>query len=74
MSAGRGPLQVGVTVPPPLVEVVDALAAISGRSLIEEVQALVTDALREARDEPLVQETLEAMGRRAGLYVVRPAP
>lgn len=74
MSAGRGPLRVRVTVPPTMLDVVEALAAISGRSLHEEVQALVTEALREARAEPLVTETLRARARGSGLYVVRPIP
>ncbi len=74
MSAERGPLLVPVTVPPTMLDVVEALAAISGRSLHEEVQVLVTEALCEARAEPLVTETLRALARGGGLYVVRPAP
>ena len=69
----RGPRRVQVTVPAAHVEVLDALAAINGRSPAEEVAAIVLHELADARQDPLVRQALRARGAGAGLHLIRGA-
>ena len=62
-----------VTVPAAHVEVLDALAAINGRSPAEELCAIVLGELGQARRDPLVGQAVRARGGGAGLHLIRGA-
>lgn len=68
--ARRGPLRVQVTVPPGFVEVLEAVAALGGRSAAEEAEAIVLEELAEARNGPLVRRAVRFRGASGGLHVV----
>lgn len=71
MSRGRrGPLRVQVTVPPGLVEVLEAMAALGGRSAAQSVEAIVLEELADARNDPVVRRAVRARGGGGGLHVV----
>jgi len=69
----RGPRRVQVTVPAAHVEVLDALAALNGRSPAEEAAAIVRLVLTEARQDPVVRQALRARGAGAGLHLIHGA-
>lgn len=66
----RGPLRVQITVPPALVEVLEAMAALSGRSLAKAAEAIVLEELADARTDPVVRRAVRARGGGSGLHVV----
>ncbi len=69
-GARRGPRRVAVTIPPALVEVLEALAALSGRTPVEQVESMVLEELAEARGQAVVQEAVRARRGGAGLHVL----